>query len=220
MSCVCSVCAQDGSENFDMLLTVLDEAQSLMCENYDALARIEQAKYSLEAVVRPFIEGAEIQRSHFKKQCDEEACHCLDHLNSDPTRSHGRPPNVVYPFRKLCYDASGREVVHKHSCSKCLEVDRLAYECGQIIGTMPESERREQLGEMVAFIFSRDGLFRYIGHLARATAKAIAWSEEVENLGPGEFAQLKDYGSKRLPRHCKEEHVCVHDLYNRRGGEY
>lgn len=55
MSCVCSVCAQDGSENFDLLLTVLDEAQSLMCGNSDALARIEQAKYSLEAVVRPFM---------------------------------------------------------------------------------------------------------------------------------------------------------------------
>jgi hypothetical protein len=67
------VCAQDGSENFDLLLTVLDEAQSLMCGNADALARIEQAKYSLEAVVRPFLEGAEIQRSHFKKICDEEA---------------------------------------------------------------------------------------------------------------------------------------------------
>ncbi len=92
---------------------------------------------------------------------------------------------MVYPFRKLGYDASGRELVHKHSCSKCLEVDRLACEGGQMVGIMPEREGSEKIGEMVAFIFSRDGFFRYIGHLARATAKAIAWSEEVDNLGPG-----------------------------------
>jgi hypothetical protein len=59
---VCAQCAPSTALGTLLLLAVLDEAQSLMSKNSDALTRIEQAKYSLQA--------AEMQISHFKEQCD------------------------------------------------------------------------------------------------------------------------------------------------------
>lgn len=246
LSCVCPTCAQDGAANFDLLGTILSEVQSVCSPSQ--LSRVEQAQFALGTIVRPHYETGEFQR-HLLRKCDGSS-HCLIHLNSDPSHSVGKGAEKEYPFRQLCYDAAGNVVRHETFCVPCLELDRLAYECEQIIlelpiacsgvssgatvassgtgngsavvssGANPTADsscsgnatlaRKEQLLEMVRFIFSADGIFRWLGHLVRTTSKAMDWSEILSNLGPRSCAKLKDYSSKFLPRHAVEQHVCDH----------
>ena len=316
VSCVCPTCAQDGAANLDLLDTILNECQSVCSP--DQLASVEQAQFALRTIVRPHYETAEFQK-HLVRNCDGST-HCLVHLNSDPSHSVGKSSDKEYPFRQLCYDEAGNVVQHETSCVPCLELDRLGYECKQIILKLPvycsvtgsgsgiggnsgtgsssgtvvgrgtgsgassgagsssgsgagsgtgsgassgagsssgtvvgsgtgsgtssgagssneagissgtdsgigsgagrstitenasgnvTPERKEQLLEMVRFIFSSDGIFRWLGHLVRTTSKAMDWSELCSNLKADECAKLKDYSSKFLPVHTVEQHVGV-----------
>lgn len=133
LSCVCPTCAQDGAANFDLLGTILSEVQSVCSPSQ--LSRVEQAQFALGTIVRPHYETGEFQR-HLLRKCDGSS-HCLIHLNSDPSHSVGKGAEKEYPFRQLCYDAAGNVVQHETSCVPCLELDRLAYECEQIILELP-----------------------------------------------------------------------------------
>ena len=129
LSCVCPTCAQDGAANFDLLGTILSEVQSVCSPSQ--LSRVEQAQFALGTIVRPHYETGEFQR-HLLRNYNGSS-HCLIHLNSDPSHSVGKGAEKEYPFRQLCYDAAGNVVRHETFCVPCLELDRLAYECEQII---------------------------------------------------------------------------------------